>query len=82
MQSRNAPCTSLNGTSPFHPGGVRVKVSHGWITLTGQVEWRFQRFAAEQSVRKLSGVVGVSNDIELALFVDPPVTFGTASSKR
>lgn len=44
---------------------LRVKVANGWITLTGQVDWNYQRDAAEREVRKLSGVVGVINDIEL-----------------
>ena len=49
---------------------VRVKVQNGWITLTGQLKWNYQRLAAESEVRKLSGVTGVSNDIVLANAVD------------
>jgi osmotically-inducible protein OsmY len=45
---------------------VRVKVSKGWVTLTGQVEWNYLRNAAESEVRKLSGVIGVTNDITLS----------------
>jgi osmotically-inducible protein OsmY len=44
---------------------IRVKVSDGWITLSGQVDWNYQRNAAEFEVRKLSGVLGVINCIEL-----------------
>lgn len=44
---------------------VKVRVSHGWVTLTGQVEWNFQRQASEREVRKLSGVLGVINEITL-----------------
>lgn len=40
---------------------VRVKVQDGWITLSGDVEWQYQKLGAEQAVRKLSGVVGVTN---------------------
>ncbi len=40
---------------------VKVKVDNGWIALTGQVEWVYQKEAAEQDVRRLLGVVGVSN---------------------
>ena len=40
---------------------VKVKVQNGWITLSGEVEWHYQRTAAEDAVRKLSGVLGVSN---------------------
>ncbi|WP_186420842.1 BON domain-containing protein [Bosea sp. CS1GBMeth4] len=38
---------------------LRIKVQDGWITLAGEVEWYFQRQAAEAAVRKLSGVAGV-----------------------
>jgi osmotically-inducible protein OsmY len=44
---------------------VKVKVQNGWVTLAGHVDWQYQRAAAESSVRKLSGVVGVSNLIEI-----------------
>jgi osmotically-inducible protein OsmY len=40
---------------------IKVSVTDGWITLTGEVDWRFQSEAAEQDVRRLFGVVGVSN---------------------
>lgn len=42
-------------------GVVHVKVQNGWVTLTGEVRWQFQKLAAEQAVRKLGGVVGVIN---------------------
>ena len=40
---------------------VKVKVQEGWVTLTGDVDWQYQRTAAEDDVRKLSGVLGVTN---------------------
>ncbi len=40
---------------------IKVKVSKGWITLEGNVEWQFQKTAAENAVRKLIGVKGVTN---------------------
>lgn len=42
---------------------VKVKVEGGWVTLSGDVEWQYQRQAAAHSVRYLSGVTGVSNQI-------------------
>lgn len=48
---------------------IQVKVQHGWITLTGKADWYYQKAAAENAVRKLSGVQGVTNHIEVA----PPV---------
>lgn len=43
--------------------GIHVKVSGGWVTLTGAVPWNYQREAVEADIRKLSGVRGVSNNI-------------------
>ena len=42
---------------------VMVVVSGGWVTLSGKVDWGFQKRLAEQAVRKLSGVVGITNQI-------------------
>jgi osmotically-inducible protein OsmY len=44
---------------------VKVKVEKGRIALTGQVEWQFQKRAAEEDVRSLYGVVGASNQITI-----------------
>lgn len=44
---------------------VHLKVQHGWVTLGGQLDWNYQREAAENAIRKLSGVAGVINDITL-----------------
>jgi osmotically-inducible protein OsmY len=44
---------------------VKVRVSHGWLTLSGTVKWDYQRREAEKVVRKLSGVMGVTNDIAI-----------------
>ena len=40
---------------------VKVEVEDGWITLTGEVEWHYQRDAAENMIRGLRGVVGITN---------------------
>lgn len=44
---------------------VHVKASGGWITLTGTVDWHFQRQAAEAAVRRLTGIHGVINKVEI-----------------
>ena len=44
---------------------VKVRVEKGWVTLTGEVDWHYQREAAEQDVRRLHGIVGVSDHISL-----------------
>jgi osmotically-inducible protein OsmY len=44
-------------------GRVKIRVSDGWLTLDGDVDWQYQRDAAETAVRYLAGVKGVSNVI-------------------
>jgi len=45
---------------------IRLEVDHGWVTMTGQVTWHFQKEAAEQALRPLAGVVGISDQIVIA----------------
>lgn len=44
---------------------IKVKVEKGWISLSGSVEWAYQRESAAQDVRRLSGVTGFSNQITI-----------------
>jgi osmotically-inducible protein OsmY len=44
---------------------INVSVTKGWVTLSGEVEWEYQRRAAERAVRRLSGVRGVTNQISV-----------------
>jgi osmotically-inducible protein OsmY len=44
---------------------VKVKVSNAWVTLEGEVDWQFQKSAAEKVIRKLKGIKGISNLIAL-----------------
>ena len=53
----------LEWTSSLPPGAVKVMVEGGWVTLTGDVDWQFQRQGATDSVRRLMGVTGVSDQI-------------------
>lgn len=50
---------------------IKVKVEKGWVTLTGEVAWDFQRRKAESAVRPLIGVVGITNLITLKSQVSP-----------
>lgn len=42
---------------------VKVQVENGWLVLSGDVEWQYQRQAAAEAVRHLPGITGVSNQI-------------------
>jgi osmotically-inducible protein OsmY len=44
---------------------IQVMVESGWVTLSGDVDWQYQRQAATDSVRPLMGVTGVSNQISI-----------------
>lgn len=47
-------------------------IENGWITLTGEVEWNYQREATATSLRYLPGVTGLTNKIS----VNPKVSVG------
>lgn len=40
---------------------IKVGVENGWVDLKGEVEWGFQKTAAENCIKDLIGVKGVSN---------------------
>jgi len=44
---------------------VKVTVEKGWVILTGDLDWNFQRRAVERMVRPLKGVVGITDNIKL-----------------
>lgn len=44
---------------------IQITVREGWITLTGNVDWYYQKKAAEDDVRKLFGVRGVTSNIAI-----------------
>ena len=55
--------TSLGWTESLPLDSVKVLVEAGWLTLSGDVEWQYQRQDAFNSVRHITGVKGVSNQI-------------------
>lgn len=44
---------------------IKARVARGWVTLEGDVDWAFQREAAERDVRSLTGVISVTNLIRV-----------------
>ncbi len=63
----------LQWTTALQKDSVRVMVEHGCITLSGTVDWDYQRQAAAAAVRYLMGVTGVSNQIA----VQPKIIMNT-----
>jgi osmotically-inducible protein OsmY len=58
--------------SAVAPGGaVIVKVQDGWVGLSGEVNWNYQRTAVEHVLHRLSGVKGIVNGIRVKPHADP-----------
>jgi osmotically-inducible protein OsmY len=57
-----AACTALEWNVVL-PKNLQVVVDDGWITLNGKVQWQFQKNAAEETVKQLTGVKGIINNI-------------------
>ena len=53
----------LANMSQLPHDAVKVKVEGGWITLSGELDWQFQRQSAGAAVRYLMGTTGVSDQI-------------------
>ena len=53
------------------PKHIQVTVENGWVTLSGCVEWEYQRTSARDGASHLAGVRGVSNNITLKPGVQP-----------
>ena len=62
---------ALKNHLPMSYESIKVIVKNGWVTLEGEVEWNFQREEAERAVRRVRGVQGISNKIELKPRVAP-----------
>ena len=50
---------------------ITVQVENGWVYLSGEVRWSYQKNAAKNAASKLLGVKGVSNSIRLKNNIKP-----------
>ena len=55
----------LNWNHEVPSDRIKVTVQNGWVTLNGEVDWYYQKSAAEGAVRYLIGVSGVTNSITI-----------------
>lgn len=62
---------ALGWSTSVPQGRVRVVVERGWVTLGGELDWNFQRRAAERLIRPLKGVIGITDDIRLKAMAVP-----------
>jgi osmotically-inducible protein OsmY len=53
------------------PRKVKASVNHGWVLLSGNVEWEYQSRAAESAMQNLVGIKGLTNLIEIRPAVEP-----------
>src|SRR5712675_1792570 len=61
----------IQNNLPYSSDHVRVVVRDGWVTLEGSVEWNYQRESAENAVRRIRGIKGVTDLIQLKPHVAP-----------
>jgi osmotically-inducible protein OsmY len=66
-----AAARALEWDSVVSPEQVKATVSKGWVTLNGEVEWQYQKADAERVVRRLMGVKGVTNLIQVKPKLSP-----------
>jgi osmotically-inducible protein OsmY len=63
--------SAIKSQLPISSEHIKVVIKNGWVTLEGQVEWQYQRHTAESAVRRIKGVKGVSNLIQLRPRAEP-----------
>ena len=57
--------SALNWHALVPKGRIKVMVEGGMVTLSGEVDWDYQRTHAVKAVRELTGVIGVSNNVSV-----------------
>ena len=55
----------LDWTSSLCSDAIHLVVEDGWITLSGDVEWQYQKRSAEDQIRRIRGLKGLTNQIRL-----------------
>lgn len=45
---------------------ITISVENGWITMTGDLEWSYQKDAAQAATRQIKGVTGLTNAITIS----------------
>lgn len=63
----------LEWSATLPAGIIKVMVEGGWVTLSGTVDWKYQKQSAADSIRHLMGVTGVSDQISITPSVSATV---------
>jgi len=61
----------LNWNADAPRDRISITVRDGWVTLQGEVDWQYQKSAAEEQVRRLSGVSGIINNVTIKPRIQP-----------
>ncbi|KPW17911.1 transport-associated protein [Pseudomonas cannabina pv. alisalensis] len=59
IASRCLDLIHWNSASPEQ--AIQIKVQQGWVTLEGDVEWQYQKEAAQKAINTLAGIAGLDN---------------------
>jgi osmotically-inducible protein OsmY len=62
---------ALKAELPISYDRIKLTVKDGWITLEGAMEWQYQKATAENTVRRVKGVKGVTNVVTVKPRVEP-----------
>ena len=57
--------SALKSELPYSSENIKVVAKNGWITLEGAVEWNYARERAESAVKRIRGVRGVTNSVQI-----------------
>jgi len=66
-----AAADSLDWNIAVPKGRIKARVENGWVTLEGDVDWNYQKEAAERTVRTITGVKGVTSLITVRAQATP-----------
>lgn len=72
MEVAHAVADSLRWDIEVPDDKIKARVDNGWVWLDGEVEFEYERSAAERAVRYLIGVTGVTNNISISKKVWAP----------
>lgn len=59
----NSAIQALRNNQRVPDANIRIQVKAGWVTLSGEVEWQFQRRLAESAISELPGVCGLTDQV-------------------
>lgn len=56
---------ALRWNSAVDQDKIEIKVDNGWVTIEGEVEWKYQKLSAINSIDGLLGVRGITDNLSI-----------------